>query len=461
MLPVFGFQDVIKVVTIGDVEPGRNVTEEQRLIFKHKTRFLIYQCVNSKIFNKISNASTSKEAWEILVKTYGDGEKKKKVKLQTLRRQYELLEMEGSESIANYFDRILELINVMRVCMVKVTYQQVVDKILRTLPPEFDYVVVAIKELKDQDIMEVKELQHSLEVHAPIRNTKIKNLVKLVNPLKKGGQTKHKSKTATPKTARSGSAKNKPNNCAHLAQDEGTDSDFEAVVLLAITSNDTQPRIPIEEEEKRLSYTTSAIRRLLQQRISIEEKELIAAPVFNKASVIRRPLHLKDQELFQDSAVNSEGELIHLALIAEAELVEFDRAAIEEKWLKAMKEEINSIKKNQTWELLDPPSNKKPIALKLVYKVKGNPRGEVVKNKTKLVAKGFLHKVGIDYGEVYAPVARIVTIVIAINVGWSMHQLDVKSALLNSPFEEEPLGFVVKGKENKVYKLKKALYGLK
>ncbi|RDY12354.1 hypothetical protein CR513_02868, partial [Mucuna pruriens] len=218
-------------------------------------------------------------------------------------------------------------------------------------------------------------------------------------------------------------AKNKPNNHAHLAQDEGTDS--EAVVLLTITSNEAQPRIPIEEE-------------------------LIATPVFNKASVVRRPLQSRDQELlFQDSTVNLEGELIHSALIAQAE---------PEKWLKVMKEEINSIEKNQTWELVDPPSNKKPIALKWVYKVKVNPRGEVVKNKAKFVAKGFLQKAGIDYGEFYAPVARIETIMlvvaIAINAGWSMHKLDVKSTFLNGPLEEEAyvnqqLGFVVKGKENK------------
>ncbi|RDX81583.1 hypothetical protein CR513_37718, partial [Mucuna pruriens] len=164
---VFGFQDVIEVVTVGFAEPGRNATEEQRLIFKQqqnldsKAWFLIYQCVNSKIFNKISNASTSKEAWKILVKTYGDGEKNKK----TLRRQYELLNMEEKESVADYFDRIQELINVMRACKKKVTDKQVVDKILRTLPPKFDYVVAAIEESKDLDTMKVEELQHSLEAH--------------------------------------------------------------------------------------------------------------------------------------------------------------------------------------------------------------------------------------------------------------------------------------------------------
>ncbi|RDX81172.1 putative mitochondrial protein, partial [Mucuna pruriens] len=158
-------------------------------------------------------------------------------------------------------------------------------------------------------------------------------------------------------------AKNKSNNRAHLAQDEGIGSNFEVVVLMAIKSNEAQSRIPIEEEE-----------------------ELTTAPVFNKAFV----------ELFQDLVVNSKGELIHSALIVEAEPVEFDKAVTKEKWLKAMKEETNSIEKNQTWELVDPPSNKKPIALKSVYKVKVNPK------RGKKIA-------GIDY-EVYAPVAKIETV---------------------------------------------------
>ncbi|RDX83882.1 hypothetical protein CR513_35158, partial [Mucuna pruriens] len=74
--------------------------------------------------------------------------------------------------------------------------------------------------------------------------------------------------------------------------------------------------------------------------------------------------------------------------MAEVKPIEFEKAMTKEKWLKA--------------ELVDPSSNKKPIALKWVYKVKVNPRGEVVKNKAILVAKGFLQKAGIDYGEVYA-----------------------------------------------------------
>ncbi|RDX84320.1 hypothetical protein CR513_34644, partial [Mucuna pruriens] len=66
----------------------------------------------------------------------------------TLKRQHELLEMEDTESIANYFDKIQELVNAMRACKEKISDQQVVDKILRTQPQPFDHVVVAIEESK-------------------------------------------------------------------------------------------------------------------------------------------------------------------------------------------------------------------------------------------------------------------------------------------------------------------------
>ena len=81
--------------------------------------------------------------------------------------------------------------------------------------------------------------------------------------------------------------------------------------------------------------------------------------------------------------------------------------------------------------------------------------------KARMVARGFLQNPGIDFDEVYAPVERLETIRIVVSNaayrGWKMHQLDVKSAFLNGPLEEEvyvtqPPGFDVKGQELKVYK---------
>jgi len=114
--------------------------------------------------------------------------------------------------------------------------------------------------------------------------------------------------------------------------------------------------------------------------------------------------------------------------------------------------------------------NKKPIDVKWVFKLKLNLDGKISKRKARLVARGFLQRKGLDYSEVFALVARIETIRLVVALangkGWPMFQLDVKSAFLNGPLEEEvyvtqPPGFEIEGSEKKVYRLRKALYGLK
>ncbi|KAI5332975.1 hypothetical protein L3X38_023104 [Prunus dulcis] len=135
-----------------------------------------------------------------------------------------------------------------------------------------------------------------------------------------------------------------------------------------------------------------------------------------------------------------------------------------------MEDELQMIEKNETWELVDRPTEKPVIGVKWVYKTKLNLDGSVQKNKERLVAKGYAQKPGLDYNETYAPVARLDTIrtliALAAKKGWKLFQLDVKSAFLNGVLQEEvyvnqPEGFVIKGKEDKVYRLHKALYGLK
>ena len=108
--------------------------------------------------------------------------------------------------------------------------------------------------------------------------------------------------------------------------------------------------------------------------------------------------------------------------------------------------------------------------MKWVFKLKLNPNDIVAKHKTRLVARGFLQKPGIDYSEVYAPVARIETVRLVVemasNHNWALFHMDVKSVFLNGPLEEsvfvtQPSGFVKEEMEEKVYRLNKALYGLK
>lgn len=75
-----------------------------------------------------------------------------------------------------------------------------------------------------------------------------------------------------------------------------------------------------------------------------------------------------------------------------------------------MKDEINSIDKNDTWEQATLPSGHQAIGVKWVYKVKKNANGEVERYKARLVAKGYKQKHGVDYEEVFAPVVRLETI---------------------------------------------------
>jgi hypothetical protein len=105
-----------------------------------------------------------------------------------------------------------------------------------------------------------------------------------------------------------------------------------------------------------------------------------------------------------------------------------------------------------------------------VYKVKRDPEGNIVKHKARLVAKGYVQRHGVDYEEVFAPVARLETVrlilALAAQGRWEVHHMDVKSAFLNGELQEEvfvqqPPGFLNPKQPGKVLRLKKALYGLK
>ncbi|KAG9454135.1 hypothetical protein H6P81_007039 [Aristolochia fimbriata] len=158
------------------------------------------------------------------------------------------------------------------------------------------------------------------------------------------------------------------------------------------------------------------------------------------------------------------------AATIESDPITFEEAAQDKKWRNVMDEEIEAIKKNDTWELTTLPVGHKAIEVKWVYKTNTNQEGKVEKHKARLVTKGYKQKFGVDYEEVFAHVARIDTIrlliALAVQNRWKIYQMDVKSAFLNGYLEEEvyveqPPGYEKKGEEEKVYRLKKALYGLK
>ncbi|KAG8482498.1 hypothetical protein CXB51_024223 [Gossypium anomalum] len=141
------------------------------------------------------------------------------------------------------------------------------------------------------------------------------------------------------------------------------------------------------------------------------------------------------------------------------------------KWMFAMQEEMESLHKNRTWDLVELPKGKKAVRCKWVFKKKeGTPEVEESNYKARLVAKGYSQILGVDFTDVFSPVVKHSSIRALLGIG-AMHdleleQLDVKTAFLYGELEEDIYmqqleGFIVSEKEDYVCLLRKSLYGLK
>nr|GEZ07379.1 retrovirus-related Pol polyprotein from transposon TNT 1-94 [Tanacetum cinerariifolium] len=139
-------------------------------------------------------------------------------------------------------------------------------------------------------------------------------------------------------------------------------------------------------------------------------------------------------------------------------------------WIEAMREELNEFERLEVWELVPRPDKVMVITLKWIYKVKLDELRGILKDKARLVARGYRQEEGIDFEESFAPVARLeaiwVFLAYAAHKNMVVYQMDVKTTFLNGNLREEvyvsqPDGFVDQDNPNHVYNLKKALYGLK
>jgi hypothetical protein len=141
--------------------------------------------------------------------------------------------------------------------------------------------------------------------------------------------------------------------------------------------------------------------------------------------------------------------------------------ADQKEWQKAMEEEMKSLYDRNVWELTDLSPGGKPMTGRWVYVTKSDGR-----KKARFVAKGFTQIYGIDFEETFFPVARFETVRLLLALAaledWEIKALDVKTALLFGELDDnkelylvQPEGFIEKGKENKVCRLRKSIYGLK
>lgn len=142
-----------------------------------------------------------------------------------------------------------------------------------------------------------------------------------------------------------------------------------------------------------------------------------------------------------------------------------------DEWLKAMDEEMHSLKENNIFTLTNLPEGKKAVGGRWVYAIKTNVDASE-KYKARYVAKGYSQKMGVDYAETFSPAANMASVRVlmqkAAQENLLLHQMDVKTAYLNAPIDceiymEQPEGYKVKSHTDTelVCKLERSLYGLK
>jgi len=144
------------------------------------------------------------------------------------------------------------------------------------------------------------------------------------------------------------------------------------------------------------------------------------ASLFSQESSSERPHRMRSiQELYDDTEEITNFDFL-CCLFADSEPMIFYEVVTDKRWRQAMEEEIQSIEKNNTWELTTLPKDHRAIGVKWVYKAKKNAHGEVERYKESLVDKGNKQRHGIDYEEVYVPIAHIEMISILISLAAQM-----------------------------------------
>ncbi|GJZ04007.1 putative ribonuclease H-like domain-containing protein, partial [Tanacetum coccineum] len=232
----------------------------------------------------------------------------------------------------------------------------------------------------------------------------------------------------------------------------------------------------LNEVEADLSNIETTIQVSLTPTLRIHKDHLknqIIGPVDTPVLTRHKSKNVDEQSFLATIHQKTDPDLLQLCLfsafLSQEEPKKISEALKDSSWVEAMQEELLQFQIQNVWVLVDCPKGVRPIGTKWVLKNKKDERGIVIRNKARLVAQGHTQEEGIDYEEVFAPVARIEAIRLflayASYMGFTVYQIDVKSTFLHGTIDEEmyvmqPPGFQDPQFPHKVYKVVKAMYGL-
>ncbi|KAH9802179.1 hypothetical protein KPL71_001272 [Citrus sinensis] len=201
------------------------------------------------------------------------------------------------------------------------------------------------------------------------------------------------------------------------------------------SSKENQENAPQENQEDRQEEQTN---------MELEQQEGISQTLPNEWRYVSS--HPKDiilgdpsRDVTTRSSLRNTCE--HNAFISQIELKSFADAENDESWILAMQEELNQFKRNNVWKLVPKPEHQSVIGTKWIFRNKMDESDVVVRNKARIVAQGYNQEEGIDFDEIFPPVARLESIrmllAFACHKDFILFQMDVKSAFLNGYIMEE------------------------
>ncbi|KAL5770612.1 hypothetical protein ACOSP7_014766 [Xanthoceras sorbifolium] len=175
---------------------------EEEKLKKDKALTFLHTTLSDHIFTTIMDLESAKKVWDKLKEEHDGSDKVKAVKLLTLKREFELMRMKDSESIKDYSNKLMNLVNQIRLHGEMFPDQKVVEKIMVSVPKKFEAKISAIKESCDMKRLSIAELVgklHAQEQRASIR---------VEEPAEGAFQAKHKSKKYYKKHSKDKRSKN-------------------------------------------------------------------------------------------------------------------------------------------------------------------------------------------------------------------------------------------------------------
>ncbi|KAG7593894.1 Reverse transcriptase RNA-dependent DNA polymerase [Arabidopsis thaliana x Arabidopsis arenosa] len=480
-----------------------------------KALCLIYQGLDEDTFEKVVEATSAKEAWEKFRTSYKGADQVKKVRLQTLREEFEAVQMKEGELVSDYFSGVLTVTNNLKRNREKLEDVRIVEKVHRSLDPKFEHIVIVIEETKDLEAMTIEQLFGSLQAYEEKKKKKediVEQVLKMRITKEENGQNYQRRGRCQVRGRGRGYGNGRaPSNKKVEEQANYVEEKIQEEDMLLMATYKKDER----EENDKWYLDSSASNHMcgrksmfaeLDESNKLDDKSekyiFIGYDNNSKGYKLYNP-DTKKKIISQNIVFDEEGEWDWKSNEEDYNFFpHFEEDDLELTREEPPREEPTtpptSPKSSQgeesssertphfrsLQELYEVTEKQDNLTLFCLF-VECEPMDfqEAIEKKTwknamdeeiKAIKKNDTWELAsLPNGHkaiVFALVARRETVRLIISLSaqnkWKIHQMDVKSAFLNGDLEEEvyigkPQGYIVKGEEDKVLLLKKALYGLK